>query len=372
MEENLYTLTSLVTGSVMLTLFFMLIFLHVPQRHEWKPFLISTRLISAACFLLGANNINSFLLHIDDEKAEVGFLLPIITLVVGGFQALLFTVSSIKLLTSTAFRKRGAMLHLLCLTLVAIVCIIVYVNCPFLRQGTLISGCLAYTLYIIYLTAFFSKQFRLSVKRIEDVYDDDMMSRLQWVRNFFYGALAVGVFALVVAIFPHLLVYSVFKITVPIYYTYAVIHLLNYVPTSAFVVKTFSMDEASLTVSSDIQSEPEPQLQTIAVANVANALDSWVAARRYAIADATVDEIVEDLKVSKADFNAYFKTELNTQFRTWRRELRIREAMRLMGTNPTISVPELMNEIGYKDRSNFYKDFQQISGKTLKEYRDEL
>lgn len=366
MEQNLYTLTSLVTGSVMLILFFMLIFLHVPQRNEWKRFLVSIRLIATACFLLSANNLSSFLLHTDDEKAEVGFLLPIITLVVGSFQALLFTITSTMLLTSTAIRLRRAMQHLLCLTPLSIISIIIYVKCPSMRQGTLIFGCIAYTLYIIYLTFFFNQQFRLSVKRIEDVYDDDMMSRLKWVRNFFYGALAVGVYALVVAIFPYPLVYNIFKIMVPVYYTYAVIHLLNYVPTSAFVVKTFSLGETSQIDSSDIQSEP--QIQTIAVAN---ALDSWVSARRYAIADATVDEIVEELNVSKADFNTYFKTELNTQFRTWRRELRIREAMRLMDTNPAISVPELMNEVGYKDRSNFYKDFQQISGKTLKEYREQ-
>lgn len=354
----------------MLILFFMLIFLHVPQRNEWKRFLVSIRLIAAACFLLSANNLSSFLLHTDDEKAEGGFLLPVITLVVGSFQALLFTVTSTMLLTSTAIRLRRAMQHLLCLTPLSFISIIIYVKCPSLRQGTLIFGCIAYTLYIIYLTFFFNQQFRLSVKRIEDVYDDDMMSRLKWVRNFFYGALAVGVYALVVAIFPYPLVYNIFKIMVPVYYTYAVIHLLNYVPTSAFVVKTFSMSEASQSTEiATSEEQPEPHTQ---ISAVAQALEEWVSARRYAVADATVDEIVEELKVSKSDFNAYFKTELNTQFRSWRRELRIREAMRMLDTTPSISVPELMYSVGYNDRSNFYKDFQQIAGRTLKEYREQL
>lgn len=351
----------------MLTLFFTLIFLHVPQRHEWKRFQVSIRLIALACFLLSASNLSSFLLHIDNERAEVGFLLPIITLVVGSFQALLFTITSTMLLTSTAIRLRQALQHLLCLIPLSIISIIVYVSCPSMRQGILIFGSIAYTLYILFLTVFFNKQFRLSVKRIEDVYDDDMMSRLQWVRNFFYGALAVGVYALVVAIFPYPLVYNIFKIMVPVYYTYAVIHLLNYVPTSAFVVKTFSLGETSQSLSSDIQSQ-SPQLNIA----IAKALESWVSARRYAIADATVDEIVKELNVSKSAFNTYFKTELNTQFRTWRRELRIREAMRLIDTVPSITVPELINEVGYNDRSNFYRDFQIISGKTLKEYREQL
>lgn len=367
MEQNLYTLTSLVTGSVMLTLFFSLIFLHVPQSREWKHFLLSTRLIAAACLLLGANNLNSFFLHIDNAKAEEGFLLPVITLVVGGFQALLFTATSIILVTSTAIRLRRVTRHLACITATSVVSIAAFVMYPPLRQGILIFGCVAYTLYIIYLTCFFNKQFSLSVKRLEDVYDDDMMSRLQWVRTFFYGALAVGLYALIVAIFPYPAVYNVFKIMVPVYYTYAVIHLLNYVPTSGFVVKTFSIEEKHTPPTTEAQTDHQ-----VHTAAVAESLEKWVANRRFAVADATVDEIVEELNVSKADFTYYFKNELNTQFRTWRRELRIREAMRLMEESPMLSVPELMDEVGYKDRSNFYKDFQNISGKTLKEYREQL
>ncbi len=365
MEQNLYTLTSLVTGSVMLTLFFLLIFLHVPQSREWKHFQLSTRLIAAACLVLGANNFCSFLLHIDNEKATEGFLLPIITLAVGSLQALLFTVTSFMLVTSKAFRLLKVTCHLTCIIAISIVCIAAFVTCPPLRQGIMTFGWIAYTLYIIYLTCFFNKHFRLSVKRLEDVYDDDMMSRLQWVRTFFYGALAVGIYALIVAIFPYPAVYNVFKIMVPVYYTYVVIHLLNYVPTSAFVVKTFSMSQ-----SADLPAHETSEDHHIQISAVAESLGRWVANRRFAIADATVDEIVGELGVSKADFNYYFKNELNTQFRTWRRELRIREAMRLIIAPPNLSVPELMNEVGYKDRSNFYKDFQQIAGMTLKEYRE--
>lgn len=370
MEHNLYTLTSLVTGSVMLTLFFTLIFIHVPQRHEWKHFLLSTRLIAAACFLLSANNLSSFILHIDNEKAEEGFLLPVITLAVGSFQALLFTVTSIMLVNSTALKLRRVMTHLACITLLSIIGVSTFVASPQLRQGIIATGCVAYTMYIMLLTYYFNHHFHQSIARLEEMYDDDMKSRLRWVRNFFYGALAVGVYALIVAMLPYPAVYNVFKISVPVYYTYVVIHLLNYVPTSAFVVKTFNVEEpapAPEIAAPELQAEPH-----ILSNKVEKALEAWVANRRYADSDATIDEIVEELHVSKAEFNSYFKNVLCTQFRSWRRELRIREVMRLMSQSPTLSVPELMYEVGYKDRSNFYKDFQQIAGISLKEYRETL
>lgn len=366
MSQNLYESISLVTSSVMLVLFFVLVFLRSPERREWRHFRLATRLIAIACLVLSFSSMSPFL-PADTMKGDADFLESIIMLYVGCYQALLFTITSIILVRPTAMLWRKGIRHVLGITCVAMLSIVAYWMLPAWRLGNVILGGVAYLSYILFLTLYFHRSFHQSVQHLEDLYADDMQLRLRWVRTFFYGALGVGVFALLAALLPSMMLKHLFNVSVPIYYTYVTIHLVNYVSTSSFVVKTFVAD-------SDPVAEPllqeESSITPAAIDEVERAIDSWVGARRYADANSTVDEIVTELHISKSDFNAYFKNVLHTQFRTWRRELRIREAMRMMDVSPSLSITELMAEVGYKDRSNFYKDFQQIAGMTLKEYRD--
>lgn len=366
MPQNLYESISLVTSSVMLVLFFVLVFLRSPKRREWRHFRLATRLIAIACLVLSFSYMSPFL-PADTMKGDADFLESIIMLYVGCYQALLFTITSIILVRPTAMLWRKGIRHVLGITCVAMLSIVAYWMLPAWRLGNVILGGVAYLSYIIFLTLYFHRSFHQSVQHLEDLYADDMQLRLRWVRAFFYGALGVGVFALLAALVPSMMLKHLFNVSVPIYYTYVTINLVNYVSTSSFVVKTFVVDSAPA-IEPILQEEP--CIAPVAVGEVERAIDSWVGARRYADANSTVDEIVAELHISKSDFNAYFKNVLHTQFRTWRRELRIREAMRMMDASPSLSITELMAEVGYKDRSNFYKDFQQIAGMTLKEYRD--
>lgn len=366
MSHHLYEQVSLAASSVMLVLFFVLAFLHTPVRKEWSHFRWATHLIAVACLVLSISYMSSFL-HLDAERGNNGFLQSIITLFVGCYQALLFTSTSIILVSPAATLWRKAAWHLLGITCGAVLSIAAYSLFPEWRMWNMVVWCVAYLSYIIFLTIWFRHSFHRSVQYLEDMYADDMKLRLRWVQTFFYGALCMGLFALLAALWPHMMLSRLFDISVSLYYTYVTIRLVNYVSTSSFVVKTF------VTVA-DSQSLPsrqeEPCVVPAAITEVERVIDLWVKQRRYAEADATVDEIVAELHVSKSDFNSYFKNVLHTQFRTWRRELRIREAMRMMDAMPSLSIAKLMTEVGYNDRSNFYKDFQQIAGMSLKDYRD--
>lgn len=384
MPQNLYSLTNLVTSSVMLVLLFMLLFLHVPRSREWRPFRLATRFIGLACLVLSVNSLTSFLFRVDDEGGDGGFLLPVITLFVASYQALLFTSTSIMLVDFGAVRWRRALFHLLVITGAGVAAITMFVVFEAWRHEFVVLGCVVYSCYLTFLTLFFHRQFRTALLRLEYLYDDDVRSRLRWVRTFFYGALAVGFIALVVAVFPYPNVYNIFKLLVPVYYTYVVIQLVNYVPTASFVVKTFSQGKVNVATAGGYANETPSDETVPAVPDyyatperqterdeVARALEEWTTQRRFTVADATVDEIVAEMGVSKPAFVAYFKYTLSTHFRTWRLELRIREAMRLLNDNPSMHVAELMIAVGYNDRSNFYKDFQQIAGVSLKTFRAE-
>lgn len=375
---NIYNIISLITSSIMLVLFFVLFFLHTPERKEWRFFKLATNLIAVACLVLCASYLYSSFQE-DSDWGDDGLLESFIILSVGGYQALLFTITSIVLISHTSSIWVRAIRHAVSITSASVVFIAAYWIFPAWRMALLTIEGTAYLAYIIYLTTYFNRNFRRSVKHIEDVYDDDMMNRLRWVRTFFYGALGVGLVSLLAAMVPNPELRLLFDVSVSIYYTYVAIRLVNYVSTSSFVVKTFTIESTPDTLPADTDTEcQEDSLCQLtdtpaeAEGDVGRAIEAWVAARRYAVPDATVEEIVAELHVSKTAFSIYFKNVLNIKFRTWRRELRIREAMRMMDENPSLPINELISSVGYTDRSNFYKDFRHTAGVTLKEYRDRL
>jgi YesN/AraC family two-component response regulator len=46
--------------------------------------------------------------------------------------------------------------------------------------------------------------------------------------------------------------------------------------------------------------------------------------------------------------------------------------MRLMAEKPDILISDLVFMTGFNDRAYFYRTFQKITGKTIREYRDSL
>lgn len=340
---------------------------------------MAVRMIGLACFVLGADNILSIFFR--TENKESGFLLPLIMVDVAMSQALLFTMTSIVLVLPDAVRWRLVARHLVVLVVMMIINVGGFVMFPALQSAFVVVACIFYSGYITYLTILFQRSFKIAVHHLETLYDDDMMSNLRWVRIFFYGALVVGFMALVSAILPFPIVYNLFKASVPVYYCYAVVQLMNYVVTSAYVVKVPApASQSLLSASADdvytnsLQDEASstPLVSESALTAVAEALDSWVAARGYAQENMTVDEIIVSLGVKRQDFMAYFKTELGTQFRTWRNQIRIEAAMRIVDANPDIAVGEIMENVGFNDRSNFHKHFQVVAGMTLKDYRESV
>ena len=108
------------------------------------------------------------------------------------------------------------------------------------------------------------------------------------------------------------------------------------------------------------------------LAHVREAVDAWVASKRYLEPDISVDEVARQMGVGRQAVSEYFNTVLQKPFRTWRIEQRIGEAERLLSADPTIATGELCTRCGYRDRSNFHKHFLKVAGRSLAEYRETL
>lgn len=360
-----------VVGCVMLVLFVVTAGIHIPRRREWGQFRMAVRLVGLACLLLAVNYIVPVLFRTGTVDATEVYLKSLVTVDGAMFQALLFSMTAVVLVLPDSIRWPLVARHVSLTGGVTLATLGAFALFPEFRALCVVVASICYGVYVICLTIYFLRSFTLAVSYLETLYDDDMLPRLRWVRVFFYGALFVGLMALVTSISPNSVINYLFDASVTVYYCYAVVRLMNYVVTSAFVVKVpmGDGDIAELVETSDVQQEPEDVLPKYDYFSVEKALDEWIAARGYAQGDMTVDEIIESLGVRRQDFTAYFRNVLGTRFRTWRRSIRIAAAVRLVDENPTLPISEIIDSVGYSDRSNFHKHFQSAVGVSFKDYR---
>lgn len=87
--------------------------------------------------------------------------------------------------------------------------------------------------------------------------------------------------------------------------------------------------------------------------------------------DQTVEEIAAELGISHAMMKWYFTNRMHTTFRTWRIELRVAEAKRLLGEEG-VSTAMVHKMVGIADKSNFHKHFHKYVGMTPREYQESM
>ena len=66
----------------------------------------------------------------------------------------------------------------------------------------------------------------------------------------------------------------------------------------------------------------------------------------------------------------YFATKICKDFKTWRTELRIDDARKMLLENKDLSINIIGEMVGFSDRSNFHRQFTKIVGCSPKQWRD--
>ena len=100
------------------------------------------------------------------------------------------------------------------------------------------------------------------------------------------------------------------------------------------------------------------------------AVEKWVQDKLYCEYDKTRDQVAAELHTSREMLNLYFSSHLGIDFRTWRTNLRIEEAKRLLLENEDASINIIAEASGFSDKSNFHRQFVKIVGCSPKQWRD--
>ena len=86
------------------------------------------------------------------------------------------------------------------------------------------------------------------------------------------------------------------------------------------------------------------------------------------INDLTVEEIAAELGTTHAMLKWYFTNRMHTTFRSWRLDLRVEEAKRLL-RDEDVATSAVHTLVGVADKSNFHKLFSKQVGMTPREYK---
>ena len=233
----------------------------------------------------------------------------------------------------------------------------------------------------------FHKVYKKSVKKIEQYYDEDEDRRIRWIRFCYVIMMLTQVFILVYMLLPrgfmkiYILWYAVFLI----YFSANFISFLgsHKIMLDAFAYKALSgqdlmrrIDEnrrkklASRRKSDQNDEVSLPEYTASEFAKLQKSLERWVKDKKYKEYDRTRDEIALELHTSKEILHLYFTTKIGVDFRTWRTNLRVEEAKRLLLENKDASINIIAEASGFSDKSNFHRQFVKIVGCSPKQWRE--
>ena len=233
--------------------------------------------------------------------------------------------------------------------------------------------------YIVY----FHKAYKQSVLDLENYYDDDESHRLKWVRFCYVIAKLTNIFFLVYLALYWILDYkmevaSLYTLWYLLYMLYLSSNFISFIGSHQLVLDAFAHDVLSGNIFQNRRGKAKKKNvnsdRGISVDRRFEALDkaieTWVEKKMYCEYDKTRDQIAAELHTSKETLHMYFMTKVGVDFRTWRTNLRIEEAKKLLLENKDASINIIAETSGFSDKSNFHRQFVKIVGCSPKQWRD--
>ena len=227
----------------------------------------------------------------------------------------------------------------------------------------------------------FRKTYRKSVKQLEMYYDEEEDTKIRWIKFCYIIMMLTQTFILVYMLLPrgmmkiYTLCYSLFML----YFSANFISFLgsHKLLLDAFAHKTLSGKELidMIHERKDMKGKKalkkkSPGFNDAEFKRIEKSLEIWVKEKRYREYDKSREDIAKELRTSKESLHMYFTTVKKIDFRTWRTELRIEEAKKLLLEDKTTSINIIGEMAGFSDRANFYRQFVKIVGCSPKEWRE--
>lgn len=233
--------------------------------------------------------------------------------------------------------------------------------------------------YIVY----FDKAYKHSLKELESYYDEDESHKLKWVKFCYVITMLTNLFILVYLCLYWFLDYkmevaSLYTIWYLLYMLYLTSNFISFLGSHKLVLDAVAhkvLDGSVFPVRTGNrrkkEKHPEPRLSIDKEFDkLDKAVEEWVARKMFCEYDKTRDQVAAELGTTREVLNLYFSARIGVDFRTWRTNLRIEEAKKLLLENKDVSINIIAEASGFSDKSNFHRQFVKIVGCSPKEWRD--
>ena len=293
------------------------------------------------------------------------------TLLVASFQALLFTMSMLVFIRPNVVRWGVVLRQAGVIAAGGVILFVVLFWCTDYYSRIFYAGMVAYIIQLMIYMRQFMLAYRRTVHDVEDYYDNDEEYRLSWIKMGFYSALGIGIMVIPVLFFTAL--YQYFVPLYVLYYGFMVMWFVNYYSKMKFALPVIMLAppeaiddvETSIGEIAMVASAGEEQL-------LKEKLQKYVDEKEYCQKDISSGCVADSLGVSLLFFRQYMKMYHGMDFRSWRKELRLREATRLFDEHAGYGIDEVCGKVGYNNCSNFNRDFKQVTGMTPKCYQERV
>ena len=232
--------------------------------------------------------------------------------------------------------------------------------------------------YIVY----FDRAYKHSLAELEEYYDEDESHKLKWVRFCYVFSMLTNLFVLVYICLYWFLDYkmemaSLYTLWYLLYMLYLSANFISFLGSHRLVLDAFAHNALSINILPKRNAARETKKDADVrhsidreFAHIDKELKKWVDKKLYCEYDKTRDQVVAELGTSKDLLNLYFTHKVGVDFRTWRTNLRINEAKRMLLENKELSVNIVAEMSGFSDKSNFHRQFTRIVGCSPKQWRE--
>lgn len=216
--------------------------------------------------------------------------------------------------------------------------------------------------------------------KVEQYYDEDEDQKIRWIHFCYTIMMLTQMFILVYRLFPSG-VMKVYNIWYSIFLLYFAANFISFLGShklmlDAFAYKALSGQELKM-IGRNRKKKDEHKtddkhlnLNEAEIKKLERALEQWVVQKRFSEYDKSREEVARELGTTKEFLHMYFTVYKSLDFKTWRTELRVEEAKRLLLENKELSTNVVGEVAGFSDRSNFHRQFVRLVGCTPKQWRE--
>lgn len=246
-----------------------------------------------------------------------------------------------------------------------------------------ITALTAFLIQSITYIVYFDKAYKQSVKELENYYDEDESHKLKWVKFCYVITMLTNLFILVYLCLYWFLDYkmevaSLYTIWYLLYMLYLTSNFISFLGSHKLVLDAVAhkvLDGSAFPIRTGGKRKKEKQHEPrLSIDKEFDRLDKsieeWVARKLFCEYDKTRDQVAAELNTTKEVLNLYFSSRVGVDFRTWRTNLRIEEAKKLLLENEDASLNIIAEASGFSDKSNFHRQFVKIVGCSPRQWRD--